>query len=195
MIEIIFYGRGGQGAVTASQMLATAAFNEGKYAQAWPYFGPERKGATVRAYARISETPIEVRNPVEEPDVVIVLDSSILKNFDPLSSLKPTGVAIINTNKSPEEINSYLENKDIRVNTIDATALSERVYGQSSIPKTNVAMLGAVAACEQIVKLKSVLNVIDQYFTGDSAAKAKEIVKLAVNFFGEQVGKREIGEK
>lgn len=179
MIEIIFYGRGGQGAVTASQILATAAFSEGKYSQAFPYFGPERKGAAVTAYARISATPIEVRNPIEKPDIVIVLDSSSLKNFEPLNSLKSNGVAIINTNKSPEEIKSRLENKDVKVNTIDATALSEKIYGQSSIPRTNVAMLGAIAACGQIINLESILTVIDQYFTGDDAPKAKESAKLA----------------
>ena len=179
MIEIIFYGRGGQGAVMASQILAVAAFSEGKYAQAFPYFGPERKGAAVMAYARISTIPIEVRNPIEKPDIVIVLDFELLKSFDPLNNLNSSGIAIINTDKSPEEIKSYSKNKDIEVDTIDATALSNKIYGPSSIPKTNIAMLGAIAACGQIINLESILTVIDQYFTGDDAAKAKESAKLA----------------
>ena len=113
MIEIIFYGRGGQGAVMASQILATAAFLEGKYAQAFPRFGGERKGAPVMAYVRISPDPIEVRNPIEEPDMVIVLDSALLKTVEPLNSLRANGLAIVNTNNSPEEIKKLSKNKDI----------------------------------------------------------------------------------
>ena len=179
MIEIIFYGRGGQGAVTASNILVTAAFAEGKYAQAFPYFGSERKGAPVMAYARISTTPIEVRNPIERPDIVVVLDPGLFKSSDPLNSLKPEGVAIVNTHKSPAEIQSYSENKTGTIYTVDATALSEKIYGQSSIPKTNVAMLGALIACQRITSLESILAAIDQYFVGDDATRAKEGAKLA----------------
>jgi len=179
MIEIIFYGRGGQGAVMASQILATAAFLEGKYAQAFPRFGGERKGAPVMAYVRISPDPIEVRNPIEEPDMVIVLDSALLKTVEPLNSLRANGLAIVNTNKSPEEVKNLSKNKDIKVDTIDATALSERVYGQSSIPIVNVAMLGYFTARTRIIEVESLLTSIDKYFTGDNAARAKESVKLA----------------
>jgi 2-oxoacid:acceptor oxidoreductase gamma subunit (pyruvate/2-ketoisovalerate family) len=178
MIEIIFFGRGGQGAVTASQILATAAFTEGKYAQAFPYFGGERKGAAVTAYARISETPIEVRNPIEHPDIVVILDYGLFKTSNPLGNLKPNGIAVINTHRSTEEIKRYLK-KEMEVYTIDATGLSEKIYGHSSIPKTNMAMLGALSACGQVTKLDSILAVIDQYFTGDDVAKTKQIIKLA----------------
>ena len=179
MIEIIFYGRGGQGAVMASQILATAAFLEGKYAHAFPRFGGERKGAPVVAYVRISPDPIEVRNPIEVPDMVIVLDAALLKTVYPLNSLRSNGLAIVNTSNSPEEIKKRSKNKDIRVDTIDATALSERVYGQSSIPIVNVAMLGYFAARTRVIEVESLLTSIDKYFTGDNAARAKESVKLA----------------
>jgi 2-oxoisovalerate ferredoxin oxidoreductase gamma subunit len=179
MIEIIFYGRGGQGAVMASQILATAAFLEGKYAQAFPRFGGERKGAPVVAYVRISPDPIEVRNVIVEPDMVIVLDSALLPTEEPLNSLKANGLAIINTDSSPEDIRKRSKNKDISIDTIDATALSERVYGQSSIPIVNVAMLGYLAARTRIIEVESLLASIDKYFTGGNAARAKESVKLA----------------
>jgi 2-oxoisovalerate ferredoxin oxidoreductase gamma subunit len=185
MIEIIFYGRGGQGAVMASQILATAAFLEGKYAQAFPRFGGERKGAPVVAYVRINTVPIEVRNPIEEPDMVIVLDSALLKTLDPLKSLRTNGLAVVNTTNSPEEIKSLSKNKDIKVDTIDATALSERIYGQSSIPIVNVAMLGYFAARTRVIEVASVLTSIDKYFTGDNAARAKESVKLASSITAE----------
>jgi 2-oxoacid:acceptor oxidoreductase gamma subunit (pyruvate/2-ketoisovalerate family) len=182
MIEIIFNGRGGQGAVTASEMLAKSAFREGKYSHAFPYFQGERKGAPVTAYARISETPIEVRGPIEESDIVLILDSALLNTINPLKSLRTNGLAIVNTNKSPEEIQRYSQDKNVHVETIDATALSEKVYGQSSIPKVNVAMLGYFAASTNIIKVESVLACIDEYFTGDNAAKAKESVKLAYSY-------------
>lgn len=179
MIEVIFYGRGGQGAVTAAQILATAVFREGKYSHALPYFRGERKGAPVLAYARISDEPMEVRGAIDNPDIVIILDAALLKTVNPLKSLKPNSLAIINTAKTPEEIGTLSENKNIRIDTIDATALSEKIYGQSSIPRVNVAMLGHFAACTKAVKMESILAAVDEYFTGDNAAKAKEGVKLA----------------
>ena len=182
MIEIIFYGRGGQGAVTASEILAKSAFREGKYSHAFPYFQGERKGAPVTAYARISEAPIEVRGPIAKSDIVLILDSALVKTINPLNSLKANGLAIINTNKSPEEIMSFSVNKDIQVDTIDATALSEKIYGKSSIPKVNVAMLGFFSARTKIIKVESILASVDEYFTGDNAAQAKESVKLAYNY-------------
>ena len=178
MIEVVFYGRGGQGAVTASQILATAAFSEGKYAQAFSHFGAERKGAPVMAFVRISTTTIEVRNPIEAPDIIIVLDSNLLKTGDLTDTLKPGGIAIINSSKSPEEIKG-LHRKNITVNTIDATAISEKVYGQASIPRTNIAMLGAVVAYTQIVSLDAIKVSIGQYFMADNATKARDTVELA----------------
>ena len=101
------------------------------------------------------------------------------KAVNPLKSLKPNGMAIINTIKSPEEILKSSENKDIRITTIDATSLSEEIYGKSAIPKVNVLMLGCFAALVPMVKVESIFSAIDEYFTGDNGAKAKESVKLA----------------
>lgn len=181
MIEIIFYGRGGQGAVVAAQILATAAFLEGKYSHTLPYFRAERKGAPVLVYTRINEEPIEVRGAIEKADIILILDAALLKSVNPLESLKPRGLAIINTTLSTEGIMSLSSNKDIKIDTIDATTLSEKIYGQSSIPRVNMTMLGHFSALTKAVEMEPVLSAIDEYFTGDNAAKAKEGVKLAYN--------------
>ena len=181
MIEIIFNGRGGQGAVTAAEILATAAFQEGKYSHALPYFRAERKGAPVIAYVRISEKPIEVRGSVEKADIFLILDAALLKFGNILSNSKPNSQVFINTALTPEEILNLSNNKDIRIETIDATAISEKIYGQSSIPRVNLIMLGQFAARTKAVKMESILTAIDEYFIGDNDIKAKEGVRLAYN--------------
>ena len=181
MIEIIFNGRGGQGAVTAAEILATAAFQEGKYSHALPYFRAERKGAPVIAYVRISEKPIEVRGSVDKADIFLILDAALLKSGNIINNSKPNGLVFINTALTPEEILTISNNKDIRIDTIDATAISEKIYGQSSIPRVNLIMLGHFAARTKAVKVESILTAIDEYFVGDNAIKAKEGVKLAYN--------------
>ncbi len=165
--------------MTASQILATAAFGEGKYAQAFPSFGPERRGATVISYTRISEAPIEIRNPIEQPDVAVVLDVGLLKALDPLGRIKEGGVALINTAKPPDEINRSLSQKGIDLYAVDATGVAEKHYGPSSLPKTNIAMLGAIAYLGRVIRMESLLTVIDSYFGGTDAARAKEIIQLA----------------
>jgi 2-oxoacid:acceptor oxidoreductase gamma subunit (pyruvate/2-ketoisovalerate family) len=179
MMEIIFYGRGGQGAVTASQILATAAFSEGKYSQAFPYFGSERKGAAVMAYVRISETPIEIRNPIEQPDTAVVLDSGLFKTLNPLLHLKKRGIAVINISRMNEEVIIQSGKSEIEIYTIDATDLSEKIYGPSSLPKTNVAMLGALSACGRIIKLESITATLPLFFKGKDTVRAAKMVKLA----------------
>ena len=181
MIEIIFNGRGGQGAVTAADILATAAFQEGKYSHALPYFRAERKGAPVIAYVRISEEPIEVRGSVGKADILLILDAALLKSGNILGSAKPDSMVFINTTLTHKEVLSLSNNKNLRIETIDATAISEKIYGQSSIPRVNLIMLGHFAARTKAVKVESVLAAIDEYFTGDNAIKAKEGVKLAYN--------------
>jgi 2-oxoacid:acceptor oxidoreductase gamma subunit (pyruvate/2-ketoisovalerate family) len=179
MIEIIFHGRGGQGAVVAAQILATAAFLDGKYSHALPYFRVERKGAPVIAYTRISNKPIEIRGGVEKADIILLLDAALIKAVNPLAALKPKGLAIINTTLPQEEISGFSSYKDIIIENVDATALSEKIYGQSSIPRVNMAMLGYFAALTKAVKMDSVLSAIDEYFAGDNAVKAREGVELA----------------
>jgi pyruvate ferredoxin oxidoreductase gamma subunit len=106
MIEVRFHGRGGQGAVTSAELVALAAIEEGKFAQGFPSFGPERRGAPVVSFARVDDKPIRLRSKIYQPDVAVVLDPSLLKILDPSQGLKPGGLLIINTNKSIEQIRS-----------------------------------------------------------------------------------------
>jgi 2-oxoisovalerate ferredoxin oxidoreductase gamma subunit len=179
MIEIVFYGRGGQGAVTASQLLATAAFQEGKYAQSFPSFGPDRRGAPVTAYARVDEKTIVDRSPIVAADYVIVLDPNLFKMSNPLIGLKETGCAVLNWNKAPQEVSNQIGKSQIRIFCIDATAISDEIYGETSIPITNIAMLGAFASVSGVVRLASILDVVNQFFSGDGAEKAKRSAQIA----------------
>jgi len=179
MIEIVFYGRGGQGAVTASQILATAAFREGKYAQAFPSFGPDRRGAPVTAYARIDEKAIVDRSPIVAADYVIVLDPNLFKMSNPLSGLKASGCAILNSDKPPEEFLKEVDRNGIRIFSIDASMISEQVYGKTSIPITNVAMLGAFTSVSGAIRLDSILETLDQFFSGAGLEKAVTTARVA----------------
>ena len=179
MIEIVFYGRGGQGAVTASQILATAAFREGKYAQAFPSFGPDRRGAPVTAYVRVDEKAIVDRSPIVAADYVIVLDPNLFKMSNPLSGLKRTGFAVLNWDKTPEEIFKLVGMDSIRIFYIDASTISEEIYGKTPIPITNIAMLGAFASVSEAIRLDSILKVLEQFFSGEGLEKAKKTARVA----------------
>ena len=124
MIEIRWHGRGGQGAKTASLLLADAAFNTGKYIQGFPEYGPERMGAPITAYNRISDTPIRVHSNVYEPDYVVVVDDTLLETVDVTNGIKENGAILVNTNQKPEQIRQYLNGYKGKIYTIDATQIS-----------------------------------------------------------------------
>lgn len=151
MIEIRWHGRGGQGAVTSIEMLALAAIKEGKYAQGFPSFGPERRGAPVAAFNRVDDKRIKVRSAIYEPDVVVVLDASLVGLVNVLEGLKPDGVLIVNTPKSPEEIGKEL-NFNGAVATVDASKIAWQELG---VPITNTTMLGALVKVVDLIKAKS----------------------------------------
>ncbi|MEA3305679.1 MAG: 2-oxoacid:acceptor oxidoreductase family protein, partial [Candidatus Omnitrophota bacterium] len=135
MKEIIFYGRGGQGVVIASRLLAEAAFKEGKNVQSFPFFGVERRGAPVMAYTRISSGKIRKRGPVNKADYAVVLDSTLLENIEITKGLKKKGSIIINTAFSG---NSFLSMKKFKVFTFDASAMAEKHrLGSESAPIVN----------------------------------------------------------
>ncbi|MFH1234944.1 MAG: pyruvate ferredoxin oxidoreductase subunit gamma [Candidatus Diapherotrites archaeon] len=156
--EVRIHGRGGQGAVTSSQILAITAFFDGKYCQAFPSFGVERRGAPVEAFTRISDKPIQIRQHVYEPDYVLVLDPTLMEVVDVTKGLKDDGILIINSDKKPEEFK--LDTK-AKVKTIDVTKTALEVIGK---PFVNVAVLGAFAAITGEITLASINKAIDQEF-------------------------------
>ncbi len=161
IIEIRWHGRGGQGAVTSAELLARAAIDESKYAQAFPSFGPERRGAPVLAFDRISATePIRVRADIREPDVVIVLDPGLLRIVNVTSGLKEKGILIINTPKSLKEIETEFGNK-WQLAVIDATRIAREQLG---VPIVNTTMLGAVIRTTGVVKLESLFEPLRERF-------------------------------
>lgn len=140
MYEVRFHGRGGQGAVTAANILALAGFYDGKYVQAFPMFGVERRGAPVAAYLRMDDDPIEIKHQIYNPDAVVVLDSSLIEQIDVTSGLKENGILIINSGKEPSSYNVG----NFRVYTTDATEIAiEHGLGTKTNPIVNTAILGA----------------------------------------------------
>ncbi len=151
MIEIRFHGRGGQGAVTSAELLALAAIEEGKYAQAFPSFGPERRGAPVLAFCRISDEPIKIRANIYEPDIVVVLDSSLLTIVDVAAGIKPEGIVVTTSKDSPEKVREILKIKN-KIGVVDAVKISREVLG---VPITNTTMLGALIKVSGLIKKES----------------------------------------
>ena len=174
--EIRIHGRGGQGAVTAAQLLAHAAFLEGKWVQAFPYFGAERRGAPVKAFARISDEPILVHSQVYNPDYIIVLAPKLHEVVDITEGLKKDGVIIMNTRKKPEEIGL----KDWRIATVDATDIAlELDLLVSGLPVVNTSILGAFAKATGEVQLESVLKAIKITWSGSAGEKNAKAAELA----------------
>jgi 2-oxoisovalerate ferredoxin oxidoreductase gamma subunit len=169
MIEIRFHGRGGQGAVTAARLLAEAAFLEGKYAQAFPFFGAERRGAPVLAFARIGDKPIRVRTQIYEPDYVVVLDPSLPEVLDVASGIKQGGMVVLNSKKAAQFPHA-------KTAFVDATSVAIETLGS---PITNTAMLGAFAKATGSVKLESIIEVIEGYFSSKLAEKNVVAIKAA----------------
>jgi len=160
--EVRWHGRGGQGVVTVSRLLASAALLEGKRVQAFPEFGPERTGAPVLGFTRISDGPIDLHSQVYEPDVVVVLDPTLLKAIDVTVGLKDGGKVVVNTDLNPMEMRDRLK-KGARVYTVNATRIALDVIGR---PIFNTAMLGAMVKATNLVSLDSALKVIRERFAG-----------------------------
>ena len=148
MVEVRWHGRGGQGAKTASLLLADAAFNTGKFVQGFPEYGPERMGAPITAYNRISDERCPIHSNIYEPDYVVVVDATLLSAVDVTGGLKKEGAIIINSSKSPEELKPLLEGYEGGVYTIDAGKIAEEEIGRN-IP--NTPMLGAVVKVSGVI--------------------------------------------
>ncbi|MEM0492646.1 MAG: 2-oxoacid:acceptor oxidoreductase family protein [Candidatus Thermoplasmatota archaeon] len=165
LVEIVFHGRGGQGAVTAANLLAAAALmDNNKGVQAFPFFGAERRGAPVRAFARIAEDEINLRSEIYTPDIVVVLDESILDLVDITKGLKKEGAMLINTLRKPSELpysDKYL------IATVDATGIAiKNGILVGGIPVVNTPILGALPRILKKVTLRSIQSVINQKWRG-----------------------------
>jgi len=159
LIETRIHGRGGQGAVTASQILAIAAFHDGKQSQAFPNFGVERRGAPSTAFVRISDKPINIRSQVYHPDIVLVLDASLIEAVDVAAGLKKNGIIVVNSNKSPNELGLG----NFEVHTADATTVALELFKKDIV---NTPMLGAFVKATGIISLESVYKGIEERFAG-----------------------------
>lgn len=166
MVEVRIHGRGGQGVVTASDLLAMAAFTDGHHTQAFPSFGSERTGAPVVSFCRITDKEIRTREPVLEPDVIVVQDPTLLSVMDVFAGLKPEGYVLLNSTKSFEElglmglVNSLPQGHAI---TIPAFDIAREHVGR---PLPNAVMLGGVAALTGLIALDSVTDAIRKRFPG-----------------------------
>jgi pyruvate ferredoxin oxidoreductase gamma subunit len=170
MFQIRIHGRGGQGAVTGAEMLSVAAFLEGRHAQAFPSFGSERTGAPVVAFCRISDREIRLREPILEPDCLIVQDPTLFKAIDVFAGLKPDGSLLVNTNKTFEDLHIGKAASSLpkgHAVTVPATEFALKHIGR---PLPNAALLGAFAALTGLVHLDSVKSAIEQAFPGKIGA-------------------------
>ncbi len=161
MVKIRFHGRGGQGAVTSAEIMAHAAIHEGKYAHAFPSFGPERRGAPVVAFLRVSDEPIKVRTSIHHPDIVVVLDSSVWREVNVAEGLVNGGFVVMNSTEPASEIKNHLGLSDARIALVDASKISLEEIG---LPITNMAMLGALLRVWSGVKMESVERFIKERF-------------------------------
>ena len=172
MIEIRWYGRGGQGAKTASLLLADAAFNTGKYIQGFPEYGPERMGAPITAYNRISSSPIRLHSNIYEPDYVVVVDDTLLESVPVTEGLKETGAIIINTTKTADELKPLLNGYSGKVYTIDARKVSEEALGKYF---PNTPMLASIVKVSGIMTEQEFLDDMKGSFKHKFAKKPEVI--------------------
>ena len=169
MKEIVIYGRGGLGAVTTGQILSAAAFYDKKFSQSFPTYGVERTGAPVQAFVRISEKPINIRCEIYNPDIVVVLEPSLIEAVNITSNLKKDRIIIVNTNKE-------MKIKNFKTYSVDATGIAMKIFGK---PIVNTVMLGAFAKVTGIVKIESIKKAIDDVL-GKKGKEMAELNKKAV---------------
>jgi pyruvate ferredoxin oxidoreductase gamma subunit len=161
IFEVIFFARGGQGAKVAAEILAQAALQEGKFVQAFPSFGPERSGAPTRTFLRISDDVIRSHEPIIDPDLVVVLDETLVGSQDIVKNLDQNESLIINSTKSREELTEKINGFEGIIYPIDANMISLKIIGQ---PRPNTAILGKLVKVSEIVKLESVIKEFRRIF-------------------------------
>ncbi|MFX0054225.1 MAG: 2-oxoacid:acceptor oxidoreductase family protein [Candidatus Hermodarchaeota archaeon] len=161
--EFRWHGRGGQGVVTSNQMLGKAALAEGNYIQAFPEFGPERTGAPVRAFLRISKKPIQVYAQVYAPDIVVCIDPTLLDVVNPSEGLKEDGTLVLNTTLSPDEVRDKYGFKGGKVVTVDATSIAMEILGR---PFYNMPTMAAAVKASGVVKIETVIGEVLERYPG-----------------------------
>lgn len=171
--EIRWHGRGGQGAKTASLLLADAAFSGGMYVQGFPEYGPERMGAPITAYNRISKNPVRVHSNIYEPDFVVVVDETLIESVDVTKGLKEDGAIIINSSRSASDFIPFLKGYKGKVFTCDARTISEETLGKNF---PNTPMLGAVVKVSKVMEEKEFLKAMEDSFKHKFASKP-EVLK------------------
>ena len=181
MKEIRIHGRGGQGSVTAAELLSVAAFKDGKFSQAFPAFGVERRGAPVQAFTRISNNPIRLRSQIYTPDYVIVQDATLLETVNVSNGIKDDGVIIVNTTEKPE---SLPINTKAKVMTVDATKVAMDIIGS---PIVNAVLLGAFAGATEEIKVESINQAIKARFPGKVGEKNAEAIQKAYDLIRERI--------
>lgn len=184
MIQIRLHGRGGQGTVTAAELLASAAFDDGKEAQAFPAFGVERRGAPVQAFCRISDERIRIRSQIKNPDMVVVQDSTLLGIVDVTAGLKSGGFILMNTELPPEQLS--LEG-DFEIITVPATKIAMEILGR---PITNTAIMGAFSAASGAISMEAIEKNIKNRFKGELGEKNVACARKAYDMVKEKVGER-----
>jgi pyruvate ferredoxin oxidoreductase gamma subunit len=192
MFQIRIHGRGGQGVVTSAELLSVAAFDEKRHAQAFPSFGSERMGAPVMAFCRIDDKPIRLREPVMEPDALIIQDSTLLHQVDVFAGFRRDGYILINTSKSFEALGLGEFIKDCRQDRLCAVPATELSIKHLGRPMPNVPLLGGFAAVSGRIKLESVVMAINDRFSGKVAeaniAAATEAYQIAKSRMSEAGG-------
>jgi len=175
--EFRWHGRGGQGVVTSNQMLGKAALAEGNYIQAFPEFGPERTGAPVRAFLRISKEPIQVYAQVYHPDVVVVIDPTLLDVVNPVEGLKENGILVVNSREEPQTIRDKLDFTGGKVVTVDASTIAMEVMGR---PFTNMPTMAAAVKATGVVAVETVINEVLERYPGKVGDLNKVAIERAV---------------
>jgi pyruvate ferredoxin oxidoreductase gamma subunit/2-oxoisovalerate ferredoxin oxidoreductase gamma subunit len=175
LVEVRWHGRGGQGIVTVSRLLAHAALIDDKYVQAFPEFGPERRGAPVTGYTRISNEPISIHSHIYNPNIVVIVDPTLLGKIDVTKGLVDDGIVVANTDKTPADLQKDLKIEK-EVYTVNATRIAIDVLGR---PIYNTAMLGALTKATQLVKLESINEVVKDRFPGVVGEKNIAVIKKA----------------
>ncbi len=191
-IEIRWHGRGGQGAKTAALLLADVCFKTGAYVQGFPEYGPERMGAPITAFNRISDKEIRVHSNIYNPDLVVVVDETLLSSVDVTSGLKPDGAIVINTDKSPEDVKSLLNGYSGSVYTIDARSISVEALGKYF---PNSPMLAAAVAVSKVMDKDSFIKEMRASYEHKFAKKPEVIdgnmkaLTMTFDALADQIGK------